>query len=227
LYLLFLGLTFVILWSMPLPETIAIRFTEEDAGYVTVRPVVRQTFRLGDLADMVLSVTGKNTPRVQQIFRAGTVVYNGYRYWWDGFTATEEEIAALLVPFPDDEPSRPFNAAAVRSVSLESGGGTQRIIIGLTRQEASAKRLFQSRSLWDILLAAAKDSPPRYEKYSHTDRADVYRVYLSPQTAVSLQNELLEVAPRNLRRKLASLKPPASLLFFIPRAHSSEAGSAT
>jgi len=78
---------------MPLPETIAMRFTEEDAGYVTVRPVVKQTFRLAELTDMVVSVTGKNASRVQQIFRAGTVVYNGYRYWWNGF-ASDHRIAA-------------------------------------------------------------------------------------------------------------------------------------
>ncbi len=77
---------------MALPETIAVRFTEEDAGYVTVRPVVKQSFRLAELADMVVSVTGKNAPRVQQIFRTGTVVYNGYRYWWDGFPSNENEI---------------------------------------------------------------------------------------------------------------------------------------
>jgi hypothetical protein len=210
---------------MPLPETIAMRFTEEDAGYVTVRPVVRQTFLLADLAGMVLSITGKNIPRVQQIFRAGTVVYNGYRYWWDGFAATEDEISALLAPFPDDDPSRPFNAAAVRFVCLESGGGTQRTMIGLTRQEASAKRLFQNRSPWDILLAVAKDSTPRYERYSHSDHADVYRVYLPLETAVSLRNALLEVAPRNLRKKLTALKLPASLLFIVPRAQPAGTGS--
>src|ERR1700731_708259 len=104
---------------MPLPETIAMRFTEDDAGYVTVRPVVKQTFRLGELADMVVSVTGKNVPRVQQIFRAGTVVYNGYRYWWPGFAANEDEIADLLAVFPDDDPGLLFNPDRVTEVSLE------------------------------------------------------------------------------------------------------------
>jgi len=64
---------------MPLPDTIAVRFTEEDAGYITVRPVVKQTFRLAELTDMVVSVTGKDATRVQQIFRAGTIDSNGYR----------------------------------------------------------------------------------------------------------------------------------------------------
>ena len=210
---------------MPLPETIAMRFTEEDAGYVTVRPVVKQTFRLAELADMVLSVTGKNSSRVQQIFRAGTVVYNGYRYCWDGFASNEDEITGLLATFPDDDPTRVFNSTEATAVSLEVGGGTQRSLVGLARREASAKKLFHKRSPWEILLKAAQDSTPRYEKYSHAERADVYRVHLSPEAAVSLLKQMLDASPRSLRKKLAALQPPAALLFFTPRTNSVGAGT--
>ena len=210
---------------MPLPETIAIRFTEEDAGYVTVRPVVRQVFRLGELIDMVLSVTGKNVSRVQQIFRAGTVVYNGYRYWWDGFASEVNELDALLAPFPDDDPSRPFDPVAASTVTIEIGGGTQRALLGITRQEASAKRLFHRSSPWEILINEARVSVPRYEKYSHAQRADLYHLHLVPEAALALRNAILDAAPRALRKKLAGLQPPSALLFFIPRAHSAKAGS--
>jgi hypothetical protein len=202
---------------MPLPETIAVRFTEEDAGYVTVRPVVKQSFRLAELADMVVSVTGKNGPRVQQIFRAGTVVYNGYRYWWDGFASTENEVAGLLTPFPDDDPSLHFNPAQVTTISLEIGGGAQRSLVKITRREASAKRLLHEHHPWEILLAAAENSTPRYENYSHAERADVYRVHLSPETAASLISAALKASPRSLRKKLAVLRPPAAIQFFVPR----------
>jgi hypothetical protein len=208
---------------MALPETIAIRFTEEDAGYVTVRPVVRQTFRLAELADMILSVTGKNVARVQQIFRAGTVVYNGYRYWWDGFTSEASEIAALLAPFPEDDPSLPFHPAAVTTVSLESGGGSQRALIAITREEASAKRLFQKRHPWEILLSAAAKTVPRYEKYSHAQHADLYRLHLPAEAALALLTETRAVAPRALQKKLAGVPPPSALLFFIPRTPSPRA----
>ena len=210
---------------MPLPENIALRFTEEDAGYVTVRPVVKQTFRLAELADMVVSVTGKNVARVQQIFRAGTVVYNSYRYWWDGFASTEIEVAGLLARFPDDDPGCPFNTAQVTSVSLEIGGGTQRSLVGLARDEASAKKLFQKQSPWEILLTAAKDSTPRYEKYSHAERADVFRVHLSFEVAASLMKQMLDASPRALRKKLAAMQPPAAILFFIPRANTAGVGA--
>jgi hypothetical protein len=202
---------------MPLPETIAMRFTQEDAGYVTVRPVVKQTFRIAELADMVVSVTGKNVPRVQQIFRAGTVVYNGYRYWWDGFPSNENEVTGLLALFPADDPARLLNSAEVTAVTLEIGGGTQRSLVGIARDEASAKRIFHKRSPWEILLSAAKDSTPRYEKYSHAARADVYRVHLSSETAALLLKQMLDASQRALRKKLAALQPPAAILCFVPR----------
>src|SRR5713226_5392794 len=209
---------------MPLPETIAVRFTEEDAGYVTVRPVVRQIFRLAELVDMVLSITGKNELRVQQIFRAGTVVYNGFRYSWEGFVSQADELAALLAAFPDDDPLRAFNVDAVTTVFIEIGG-TQRSLIAITRQEASARRLFQKQSPWEILLGAARESAPRYEKYSHAQRADVYRLHLSAEAALALRKELLDSAPRILRKKFAGVQPPAALSFLIPRGHAVGAGS--
>jgi hypothetical protein len=52
---------------VPLPETISVRFTEEEAEYVSIRPVRRQIFKLRELVDMILSVTGRDLPRVQQI----------------------------------------------------------------------------------------------------------------------------------------------------------------
>jgi hypothetical protein len=202
---------------MPLPETIPLRFTEEDAGYVTVRPVVRQTFRLAELADMVVSVTGKDLSRVQQIFRSGTIVYNSFRYWWDGFVASEAELAALLAPFPDDDPSRSFHSAEVTSVALEISGGTQRSVLSISRQEASFKKLFSKHAPWQILLATANNATPRYEKYSYADRADVFRVHIAPDHAVSLLQQLLSASPRPLRKKIAALQPPAAILFFSPR----------
>jgi hypothetical protein len=209
---------------MPPPETIAMRFTEEDAGYVTVRPVVKQTFRVAELADMVVSVTGKNVFRVQQIFRAGTVVYNGYRYWWEGFACNEDEITGLLAVFPNDDPARLFNPAEITAVSLEIGGGTQRSLVGMGRSEVTARRLFRKRSPLEILLAAAKDSSPRYEKYSYPDRTDVYRLHLTPEMASLLLNQIRDASPRGLRKKLAALQAPAAILFFIPRSNSVGAG---
>src|SRR5580693_6890023 len=93
---------------MALPQTIAVRYTEEDAGYVTFRPVVRQIFRLDQLLDMILSVTGKDPARVRVVLHSGTIVFNFYRYWWEPLDGGESELSALLAQFPDADPSRPF-----------------------------------------------------------------------------------------------------------------------
>ncbi|MBZ5702765.1 MAG: hypothetical protein LAN84_13080 [Acidobacteriia bacterium] len=202
---------------MSLPETIPVRFTEEEAGYLSVRPVVRQTFRLAELADMVVSVTGKDPARVAQILRAGAVLYNGYRYWWDGFSAAPGELAALLAPFPDADPARPFRWEEATAVLLESGGGPARTVLEVTRAEASRRRLFRRRSAWDCLRDALRDSPPAYEQYSYARRADLYRRSLAHDAALRLRAELLAVAPRALRVRLGAALPSA-LLFACPRA---------
>jgi hypothetical protein len=202
---------------MPLPQTISVRYTEEDAGYITVRPVVKQMFRLAELADMVVSVTGKDFLRVQQIFRAGSIVYNGYRYWWEGFSSDGVEIDALLAPFPTDDPSRAFDPAIVSAVLLESGGGTQSSHVEVSRQEASLKRLFRSRSAWDVLIQSSRELIPRYEKYAHMRRADLYLSAIPFEVGQRLLSKILEAAPRALRRRWSTLQPPAVLTFVCPR----------
>ena len=188
---------------------------------MSVRPVVRQTFRLAELADMVVSVAGKDAVRVAQILRAGTIVYNGYRYWWQGFAAEDDEVATLLAPFPHDNPSRPFRSEEVSAIILEFGGGAQRTPVELTREEADRRRLFHRRSPWDCLLEFARSSPPRYESYSYAQRADLYRTSLTVEVASGLLLQLLEAARRSLRLRLAGLKPPAAMIFLCPRARAS------
>ena len=63
---------------MALPETIAVKYTEEEAEYLSMRPVVRQTFRAAELVDMIVRVSGKDSERVQQILhRVGISIRRG------------------------------------------------------------------------------------------------------------------------------------------------------
>jgi len=202
---------------MPLPQQIPVRYAEDDAGYVSMRPVVKQSFRLSELADMVVSVVGKDPVRVLKIFRTGTVLYNGYRYWWDGLTADLPEIEELLLPFPDDDPSRPFVPSQSTAVLFEVGGGTQRNVVEITTKEAAEKKLFAKNSPWDVLLHCAATTPPRYEKYSHARRADLYRLTLPYTSAQQLLDTLLDAAPSSLRHRWSTLPPPAALTFVCPR----------
>jgi len=202
---------------MPLPTQIALRYTEEDAGFVSVRPVIKQIFQLHELTDMVVSVAGKDPARVLQIFRSGTVVYNGYRYWWDALQPDQEEIARLLAAFPDDDPSRPFDPAQATAVLLETGGGAQRTIVEITRQDAAPKKLFAKHSPWQVLTNFATGKSPRYEKYAHARRADLFRLSLPFDQAQPLLAAMLAAAPRKLKHRWSTLRPPAALTFVCPR----------
>jgi hypothetical protein len=202
---------------MTLPQRIPVRYAEDDAGYVSVRPVVSQTFRLNELADMVVSVVGKNSHRVQQVLRTGAVLYNGYRYWWDPLIAELPEIDQLLIPFPEDDPSRPFDPSRATAVLLEIGGGTQRSTFEINAEEISHKKLFAKNSAWDVLVNFARSNPPHYEKYSHARHADLFRTTLNSQEAQHLLAAMLEAAPRALHHRWSTLRPPAALSFVSPR----------
>jgi hypothetical protein len=184
---------------------------------MSVRPVVKQTFRLHELVDMVVSVAGKDGARVQQILRGGTLVYHGYRYWWDSLPADAAELIPLLTPFPDDEPSREFAPDQATGALLEMGGGTQRTVAQISRQEAAAKKLFAKNSPWDVLTKWADGQAARYERYDHGRKADLFRVSLPFDKAQELLAAMLEAAPRKLRHRWSTLRPAAAVTFVCPR----------
>jgi hypothetical protein len=202
---------------MPLPQQIAVRYAEDDVGYVTMRPVIKQTFRLSELTDMVVSSVGKDPSRVQQILRTGTVLYNGYHYWWDSLSADLAEIEALLTAFPDDDPSRLFDPTKISAILFESGGGTQRNLVEITMKDAGQKKFLAKTSPWTILLRIAAEGTPRYEKYSHARHADLFRLTLPFDHAQLLLAAMLDAAPRGLRYRWNTLRPPAALTFICPR----------
>lgn len=205
---------------MPLPETIPVKFTEEEADYISVRPVKRQIFRLRELVDMVLSVTGRDVSRVQQILRTGTVVYHFYRYWWQGFDADPAELQQLLAEFPADfpigDPRRKFTPQNCRVTILESAT-PGRAPVEIERAAAQRKPLFASSSFWDCLLSISA-SPPEYAGYSFARRGDLYRAALTPEQVAIFARDSGRLAPRILRGPLEVLGPIALVTFVCPRA---------
>ena len=202
---------------MALPDAIPVRYTEEEAGYVSFRPVVRQTFRLNELLDMVLTVTGKDSARIRQILRSGTVVFHFYRYWWDGFEIADADLIPLLAHFPDDDPSRPFRAAACTKILLQGRGSPAGVLLELERKGASRKRLLRRRSVWDVLLAVAATAPPAYSGYSYAYRGDLYKVDLTGESPAALAASAEALAPKNLRRDLRAIANASRLVFVCPR----------
>jgi hypothetical protein len=210
---------------VPLPETISAKYTEEEAGHLSIRPVVRQTFRAAELVDMVVQVAGKDLRRVQQILRAGTVVFRSYRYWWDGFEPDVSAVQEILNTYPDADPDKRFAAEGCSEVILESSGSPPRHSLRIKRDEASKTRglrgLIRSGNFWEALIKLAIDwsaaKKLHYKEYSYAFRADLYSRTLSPEEVTRLASEANRVAPRELRIELMSLPSVSQIVFVCPR----------
>jgi hypothetical protein len=202
---------------VPLPETIPVRYTEEEAEYLSMRPVVRQEFRSAELVDMVVQVAGKDADRVQKILSAGTVVFHSFRYWWTGFDADSAALSEILKKYPDADPQRAFRAEDCSEVTLESSGSPPRHSLRIRRSEGSKRRLLRSRTFWDLLMSLARAATPSYREYSYSQRGDIYSLPLRPGQVAHLADEAARSAPRALRADLALLPAMSQVIFVCPR----------
>jgi hypothetical protein len=202
---------------VPLPDSIPVKYTEEEAEYLSVRPVVRQTFSSTELVDMVVSVAGKDLARVQKILSAGTVVFHSFRYWWTGFEADAVALREILQKYPDADPSRAFRAEDCAEVILESSGSPPRHSLRIRRDEAGKRRLLRSRSFWDNLMNLARNAAPTYREYSYSQHGDIYALSLTPEQIARLAREATRSAPRTLRADLAVLSAISQIVFVCTR----------
>jgi hypothetical protein len=219
---------------VPFPETIPVKYSEEEAEFISMRPLVRQTFRPAELVDMIVAVTGKDPQRVRQILRSGTIVFHSYRYWWQGFDAEPDKLAEFLARYPDANPSRPFHPNDCTEVILESGAGSApdpmlqssapRHSLRLRREDASRKRLFRSRSLWDALMDLTRPHPPAYREYSYALRADIYVLHPDAAQLARLAREAARYSSRSLRPHLALLPSISQIIFVCLRPVPDHAG---
>jgi hypothetical protein len=204
---------------MPLPAAIPVRYTDEEAGFVSVRPVLRISLRPEQLLELILGVTGKTTERVQQILRSGSVATGGYRYWWEGLESGEEELSTALAGFPDADPSRAFDAARCVLVVTEAAGTTPLSGAEFAAAEASRPRTFRRRNFWAELMNAA--APPRgpleYRSYSYSRRGDLYALELAPAAAQSLAHAARSLGVPAVRAHSGSLARAARLVYVCTR----------
>ena len=202
---------------VPLPDSIPVKYTEEEAEYLSVRPVVRQAFSSTELVDMVVSVAGKDLARVQKILSSGTVVFHSFRYWWTGFEADAVALREILQKYPDADPSRAFRAEDCAEVILESSGSPPRHSLRIRRDEAGKRRLLRSRSFWDNLMNLARNAAPTYREYSYSQHGDIYALSLTPEQIARLAREATRSAPRTLRADLAVLSAISQIVFVCTR----------
>ncbi len=201
---------------MPLPAVIPVRYTDEEAGFVSVRPVLRMGLRPEQLLELILGVTGKTIERVEQILRSGSVAASGYRYWWEAVEVGAAELEPLLAAFPDADPSRPFEAARCILVAAE-GSSSATALAEFTAPAASRRRAFRRRSFWDALLSAAAEQSPGYRNYSYAHRGDLYALEVEAQRGAWLAREARRLGVAEVRGHAPALLRAARLIYVCSR----------
>lgn len=168
---------------MGLPETVRVKISSEDAGAVSITPVVARDMPLGELVELMLGVAGKDPARLGELLLRGGFVSGASRFRWQGFDAEPAAIEALIRTFPGDEPGRAFT----RMLCIRAVLSGPAAVIRLDREAAGARRFFRRRTFWDVLMEIAETGAPRYLEYSHKERADHYAVALPVETAARLR----------------------------------------
>ncbi len=175
---------------MPLPASVRVKLSSENAGSVSLTPVVSQEMTLDELMGLMVSIVGKDEARVRELLRRGTVVSEGARYRWTAIEADSESVAAVLTSFPDAKPARVFSAEHCRLIVFRQARGQTEV----SRQEGSNRRLLRPRSFWDVVLplmsvpSVTSAEKLRYVRYSYRARADEYESQVSDGDAKSIRD---------------------------------------
>ena len=197
---------------MGLPDTVRVKLSSEEAGYLSFTPVVVRQMPLRELLEMILAVTGKDPDRVGEVLLRGTLVSGATRLRWERLPAAGENLRAALAEFPDPEPNRRFDARDCVCVVLKAAEGR----IEIPRRIGAAHRLLGRRSFWDALMDLAGPRPPRYVSYCYRQRADCYVAELTPQAAHQLQARAEELRYSSLVKQLRQARVEA-VEFYLPR----------
>jgi len=165
------------------PEIVRVKLSSEAAEFVALTPVVVQEMPFRELLEHVVGAAGPDAPHVRDILKRGSMVSGGTRFRWQGCDCDISDLLAAMAALPRPEPDRPFAAERCQRAVL-AGSATR---IELAREPAGQRRLFKQRSFWQCLMEEAVS--PAYVTYLYKDRADQYRVHLSPQQCERLKSE--------------------------------------
>jgi hypothetical protein len=166
-----------------LPETIRVKISSEEAGSISLTPVVVREMPVRELIETMMGSTGKDAARIVELLLRGTFVSGASRLRWTGWAAEPDAIASVLATFPDADPRRPF-ARDLCVHAVLKGPATR---VEIERQAGSARRPFRRRSFWDALMELAEAGAPVYGGYSYRHRADRYSVALTYEAAERLR----------------------------------------
>jgi hypothetical protein len=197
---------------MALPDTVRVKISSEEGGYLSVTPVVVREMPLKELLELMLEVTGRDAGRIHEILLRGTLVSGASRFRWEGWRASPGEVEALLDEFPGPEPSRRFAPQGCTLAILRSESHR----VAVPREAALKRRMLRRNCFWEELLAAAGAGSLHYLEFSHREKADVYRTPLSPQLAAGIAFSGRLIASRSLRDQVRR-HPATQLDLYVPR----------
>jgi hypothetical protein len=168
---------------VPLPETIPVKLSSEEAGAIAITPVVVEEMAAAELVEVLLGVAGKDVERIRGLLARGSIVSGATRFRWAPLEITAEDLEAVFRRFPDPEPARAFDAAGCTRVLLRGPSKT----VYVARETAARRGLLRRRTMWDALMSIAGRCEPEYVDYSYRERADRYRVKLPADAAAELR----------------------------------------
>ncbi len=199
--------------AMALPSAIRVKLLPDEAGAISLSPVVVREMPLHELMDAIVAQVGKDSARVRRLLEGGTLVSGASRYRWEGCSPGESELEALLRRYPDPDPGRAFAPELCRLVVLHfAHGGLLEL-----RQDALVKRSwFRRKSFWDVLLELVRFGELRYRDYCYSYQADRYRLTLTPQAAQTLSEARCLLAYSGVVRRLQT-SPVVQVDFLVTR----------
>jgi hypothetical protein len=198
---------------MALPDPVRVKLSSEAAEYVSLTPVVLQEMALLELLERIVTTTGKDLERVRDILRRGSIVSGATRLRWQSVESETAELDARLRELPDDDPSRPFDAAACVTAVLTGASHP----IEVQRVAAVHRRLLRRRSFWDEVLRIAGGSSLNYTGYQYRERSDRYRAPLDLTQRQALREAASLLRYSNLARQIRTSPFDAIELLVVRR----------
>jgi len=186
---------------MALPQTVRVKLSSEAAGAISMTPVVAQEMVLRDLVEHILSIAGKDEPRLLEILLRGTLVSGASRFRWTGWEADVDSLRELLATFPDPDPQRPFAGEHCIRVLLRGDRQTVEIL----REAGAARGIFRRVSFWETLMREIGVAAPAYAGYSYRDRADRYLCELAEGSVQRLRSAATAIRYSSLRDRVRRL----------------------
>jgi hypothetical protein len=195
---------------MAAPDSVRVKLSSEEAGSISLTPVVVRDMQFGELLEEIAAVHGKDRERIAATLKRGSLTGGATRFRWQPLELSDLELASALVCLPDDEPTRPFEVGRCTH-ALFTGPGV-RIVV--SREVAETRSLFRRTSFWSALPQIAGTT--QYVAYSYRERADIFRAPLSAVQRESIRAALHVLKHAALARRI-HLAPFDAIEFLVTR----------